>query len=74
MSSFLDPLILEDIGDRTFRLVSSFRFHIGGDDSDEIITVPVGFITDFASIPQIFWNILPPFGPYGKAAVIHDAL
>ncbi len=38
------------------------------------IIVPAGFITDMASIPQIFWNILPPDGPYGKAAVVHDYL
>lgn len=74
MSSFLDPLILEDIGDRTFRLVSAFRYHVGGEDSTEIISAPAGFITDFASIPRIFWNILPPYGKYGKACVIHDAL
>jgi len=37
--------------------------------------VPKGFITDFATIPRIFWKILPPYDPrYGKAAVIHDFL
>ena len=39
-----------------------------------MIDVPVGYRTDFASIPRIFWRILPPAGPYGKAAVIHDWL
>lgn len=36
--------------------------------------VPAGFQTDFASIPRIFWNILPPIGPYAQAAVVHDYL
>jgi len=36
------------------------------------IEIPEGFITDFASIPRLFWNILPPWGKYGKAAVLHD--
>lgn len=36
------------------------------------IIVPAGFETDFASIPRIFWVILPPFGQYTKAAVVHD--
>jgi hypothetical protein len=36
--------------------------------------VPRGFITDFASVPRILWNILPPTGQYGPAAVIHDYL
>lgn len=40
----------------------------------DIIVVPKGFVTDFASVPKIFWNILPPFGKYTKAAVIHDYL
>jgi hypothetical protein len=37
-------------------------------------TVPAGFETDFASIPRVFWRLLPPVGRYGKAAVIHDFL
>ena len=41
---------------------------------DYRITIPSGFETDFASVPQLFWNILPPCGSYGKAAVIHDYL
>lgn len=41
---------------------------------DYRIDVPAGFETDFASVPQLFWNILPPTGSYGKAAVIHDFL
>jgi hypothetical protein len=38
------------------------------------ITVPLGFITDGASVPRIFWNILSPFGEYAPAAIIHDFL
>lgn len=40
----------------------------------ETIEVPAKFTTDFASVPRIFWNILPPWGKYGKAAVLHDWL
>lgn len=38
------------------------------------ITVPEGFVTDLASVPRPFWNILPPFGHYDRAAIIHDYL
>jgi Protein of unknown function (DUF1353) len=38
------------------------------------VTAPVGFVTDLASIPQPFWSLLPPAGPYGYAAIIHDYL
>jgi hypothetical protein len=74
MSSFTDQLDLRDLGDRTFQLLSPFTYHVGIEESDEVIIVPQGFITDFASVPRIFWNIFPPYGKYGKAAVVHDAL
>ena len=39
----------------------------------EMITVPAGYITDFASVPRIFWSIFPPYDPYyGAPAIIHD--
>jgi hypothetical protein len=38
------------------------------------ITVPEGFVTDLASIPRPVWDLLPPDGPWTKAAVIHDFL
>jgi hypothetical protein len=38
------------------------------------IRVPVGFVTDFASIPRAFWSILRPDGLYSYAAIIHDYL
>lgn len=38
------------------------------------VTVPVGFVTDFASIPRVFWSALRPDGDYCYAAVIHDYL
>lgn len=39
-------------------------------------TVPVGFITDGASIPKIFWSWIgsPYTGHYRRAALIHDYL
>jgi len=41
----------------------------------DIIEVPENFITDFASIPRIFWTIFGhPAGEYAPAAVIHDYL
>ncbi len=75
MSSFLTPLVVTPLDDGiNWQVDKPFEYRIGGEMSSEVITVPVGFITDFASIPQIFWNILPPWGTYGKAAVIHDML
>ena len=72
MSQFTTPLRAVKISKKYWILIEPFEYHIGSYPSIEIIRVPIGFITDFASIPRIFWPILPPDGPYGKAAVIHD--
>ncbi len=36
--------------------------------------VPTGFETDFASVPRMFWWLLPRTGRWTKAAVLHDFL
>jgi hypothetical protein len=36
------------------------------------VEVPVGFITDFASIPRAFWSFLRPDGEYTYPAIVHD--
>ncbi|MCY1300000.1 hypothetical protein D9M68_336620 [compost metagenome] len=38
------------------------------------VQVPCGFVTDFASIPRMFWSVLRPDGLYAYAAIIHDYL
>ena len=38
------------------------------------VTVPKGFVTDLASIPRIFYSLLPPDGDYTVPAIIHDYL
>lgn len=55
---------------RTFRLVRPFRVRALG----KIYEVPIGFETDFASVPRIFWRIIPPWGCWSPAAVVHDYL
>jgi len=73
MSSFTTPLIVSPMPDgRRWRLVFPFTYHIGSKYSNKYIHVPEGFVTDFASIPWVFWAFLPYWGKYGKAAVIHD--
>lgn len=72
MSSFPDPLIVSKIplSKDAWKLHEAFRFV----REKETITVPAGYITDFASVPQIFWSIVPKSGEYDGAAVIHDYL
>jgi len=72
MSQFTTPLVADKISEKYWILKEAFEYHIGTYPSEEVIKVPAGFITDFASIPKIFWSVLPPDGPYAKAAVVHD--
>ncbi len=75
MSSFLTPLEVEYLDGDHWLLHEPFIYILGPDTSGkERVEVPKGFVTDFASVPRPLWNILPPTGKYGKAAVIHDFL
>jgi hypothetical protein len=48
-----------------------YRTSVGGDESIEVVP---GFVTDLASIPRFAWGLLPPDGPWVKAAIVHDFL
>lgn len=74
MSQFTTPLELEFIDGRTWKVTEPFVYDVGALGSWETISVPAGFVTDFASIPRGLWNLLPPTGLYAKAAVLHDYL
>lgn len=73
MHAFIAPLALEYLDGHNWRLLTAFNYTTDI-DSLGTITVPADFITDFASIPRGLWNLFPPTGRYGKAAVIHDYL
>ncbi|ECJ8609108.1 DUF1353 domain-containing protein [Salmonella enterica] len=73
MSRFTTPAILEMIGRYNWRVYEPFEFYLS-DDSSDVISVPAGFVTDLATVPRIFWILLPPDGKYAKAAIIHDYL
>ncbi len=74
MSSFTEDLIVSPLPDgRRWRLVKGFSYYL--DEENKVkITVPESFVTDFASVPRVFWIIMPPHGKYTKASVIHDYL
>ena len=41
---------------------------------EETFVVPAGFTTDFASVPQALTWLVPRYGRYTKAAILHDYL
>ncbi|MFH1288782.1 MAG: DUF1353 domain-containing protein [bacterium] len=75
MSRFTDALVVSPLADgKTWILMRPFGYEVGAEGSGNIVDCKIGFMTDFASIPRIFWWILPKWGEYGNAAVIHDWL
>lgn len=72
MSQFTTNFKGELIGKNKWKNIEQFEYHVGSYPSEEIITVPVGFETDFASVPRIFWAYISPIDTHAKAAVIHD--
>ncbi len=60
--------------DAIYYLDKAIRWSPGeGQDGPEVI-VPAGFVTDLASIPRVFWSLLPRDGAYTFPAIVHDYL
>lgn len=55
-----------------WRVTKEFRYYIQGKKRGAWVYVPAGYLTDGASVPRIFWSLIPPWGIYGQAAVVHD--
>jgi len=73
LSQFLLPLEVTPLDDgRNWRVDECFDYE--SMVLDAIIQIPIGFVTDFASIPRVLWDWLPPTGKYARAAVVHDFL
>jgi len=67
----LEPIVLKWIGGAApWSLVAPLTH----EDGPNQICVPIGFKTDLASVPRLFWALIPPHGRYIRAAIIHDYL
>jgi Protein of unknown function (DUF1353) len=75
MSRFTDALIVSPLADgKTWVTMRDFGYEREPYGSGSLIDVPIGFQTDYASVPRLLWTFFPPWGRYGNAAVIHDWL
>lgn len=75
MANFLTPLVVERLDGNLWRVKERFEYRVGAENSNVIVDIPAGMVTDFGSVPRVLWNILPPVGgPADKAFVVHDAL
>src|SRR5581483_3844288 len=75
MSRFTDDLTITQTRNwHRWRLEQKLIYEVGAEGSGRMIEVPHGFVTDGASIPRPLWWLLPTWGTYSRAAVIHDYL
>jgi hypothetical protein len=66
------PLLVKFIDGEVWELMAPFEYVT---KKGEVINVPTKFLSDFASIPRLFWRIIgSPTGRYGPSAIIHDFL
>ena len=73
MSPFTSSLVVTPLSDgRTWVVRKAFGFDLQHERGSCRVLVPPGFQTDFASMPRLLWAILPMWGKYGYASVIHD--
>jgi len=70
------PLHLSRFRDPIYFLTRPIGWKPNSNSSGDFqpVEVPVGFVTDFASVPRFFWSILRPDGEYTYPAIIHDYL
>ena len=74
MARILAYPAVRQINSREWILLEDLEYHVGNPNSDDIILVPKGFVTDFASSPKWTWWLIPPFGRFSPAVVLHDWL
>lgn len=74
MARILGDLVVKNIGAGLWEVVEDIEFHVGQENSEEVIIVKKGLITDFASMPFGVRNILPKDGAWTRGSLFHDEL
>ena len=70
------PLYLGRFREEIYFLLKPITWKPNADQASKFqpVEVPMGFVTDLASIPPILFSLLRPDGVYAYAAIIHDYL
>jgi len=74
MARILGDIVVKKIGNHRWELHEPIEYHVGDANSEEVISIPKGFKTDFASVPRPLWGLFPPNGKHTGAAIVHDYL
>lgn len=65
----------EQLGKDYWKVNKGFKFYFDDVNGNRYwVNIPAGYLTDGASVPRAFWSIIPPWGNYGQAAIVHDYL
>jgi hypothetical protein len=72
--AFKAPMEASPTGDGKYWVLKAPLVYMQQNKEVPQIVAPRGFVTDFASVPRLFWSVLPTCGKYVSAAVIHDYL
>jgi len=68
---FIKPhVVVKEIDSKYWQLIEPIRYKA----KHQEFIVPKGFKTDFATVPPIFTWLIPTYGLYTKAAILHDYL
>jgi len=70
------PLQLGRFREPIYFLLDSITWKPNAEQATQFdpVKVPLGFVTDLASIPRIFFTLLRPDDDYAYAAIVHDYL
>ncbi|WP_316574044.1 DUF1353 domain-containing protein [Nocardia canadensis] len=62
--------VVEELDAKFWRLIEPLTYQ----GATQTFTVPAGFRTDFASVPRSLVWLIPRYGAYTRAAILHDYL
>ena len=68
------PYTTEVLGRDHWLVTRGFEFYIGDKKDNCYIYIPTGFLTDGATVPPVFQHLVPTWGQYGAATIVHDYL
>ena len=66
----LSDVTVTAVDETSWRVEKALLYHGEAD----IFVVPQGYITDFATVPRVAVWLIPKFGRYTRAAILHDWL
>lgn len=64
-------VVVESLDARRWKMARPLRYT--GSRGD-VFTVPQNYVTDFATVPRVAVWLIPVFGKYTRAAILHDWL